>query len=66
MEGFRAFEAEMKAMFYRRALRPLLFQMDPEAAHERAIEMLATANTFRSAPVGALLRIRVWRRPSQD
>ncbi|MCW3054979.1 MAG: dihydroorotate oxidase [Chthonomonadales bacterium] len=32
-------------MFYRSALRPFLFQMDPEAAHERAIEMLSTANS---------------------
>lgn len=33
-------------MFYRSALRPLLFQMDPEQAHERTIVMLATANTI--------------------
>ena len=31
-------------MFYRRALRPLLFRQDPEKAHERTIEMLATVN----------------------
>jgi dihydroorotate dehydrogenase len=31
-------------MFYRRALRPLLFAQDPEAAHERTIELLATAS----------------------
>lgn len=31
-------------MFYRRALRPLLFQLDPETAHERTLELLATAN----------------------
>src|SRR5438105_5635408 len=31
-------------MFYRRALRPLLFMQDPETAHERTIELLATAN----------------------
>ncbi|HZO88616.1 MAG TPA: quinone-dependent dihydroorotate dehydrogenase [Chthonomonadaceae bacterium] len=30
-------------MIYRRALRPLLFAQDPEAAHERTIELLATA-----------------------
>lgn len=29
-------------MFYRRALRPFLFAQDPEAAHERTIEMLST------------------------
>ncbi len=40
-------------MFYRRALRPLLFQMDPESAHEWAIEMLATANAL---PLGASRR----------
>ncbi len=33
------------AMIYRRAMRPLLFQMDPESAHERTIEMLATATS---------------------
>lgn len=31
-------------MFYRRALRPLLFAQDPEAAHERTLELLATAS----------------------
>lgn len=31
-------------MFYRRALRPLLFSQDPETAHERTIELLATAS----------------------
>ncbi|HZP82191.1 MAG TPA: quinone-dependent dihydroorotate dehydrogenase [Chthonomonadaceae bacterium] len=31
-------------MFYRRALRPLLFAQDPETAHERTIELLATAS----------------------
>src|SRR5579859_6665631 len=30
-------------MFYRRALRPFLFSQDPEAAHERTIELLSTA-----------------------
>lgn len=34
------------AMFYRRALRPLLFAQDPEAAHERTIELLATARAL--------------------
>lgn len=32
-------------MFYRRALRPLLFTLDPEAAHERTLELLATGNS---------------------
>ena len=45
-EGFRLLQTEMRTMFYRRALRPLLFHMDPESAHERAIEMLATANSL--------------------
>ena len=30
-------------MFYRHALRPLLFSLDPEFAHERALEMLSSA-----------------------
>ncbi|HLK54921.1 MAG TPA: quinone-dependent dihydroorotate dehydrogenase [Chthonomonadaceae bacterium] len=37
-------------MFYRRALRPILFRQDPEKAHERTIEMLATLDGFSGAP----------------
>lgn len=31
-------------MFYRRALRPMLFLQDPETAHERTLELLASTN----------------------
>jgi dihydroorotate dehydrogenase len=31
-------------MFYRRALRTLLFMQDPETAHERTLELLAASN----------------------
>lgn len=41
-------------MFYRRALRPLLFTQDPEVAHERTIELLATAGNL---PVHAGRRV---------
>jgi dihydroorotate dehydrogenase len=37
-------------MFYRRALRPLLFALDPEAAHERTLELLATASGLPLRP----------------
>lgn len=33
-------------MFYRRALRPILFSQDPETAHERTLELLAAANNL--------------------
>src|SRR5258706_14238374 len=31
-------------MIYHRAIKPLLFRLDPEVAHERTIEMLAGAS----------------------
>ncbi len=36
-------------MFYRHALRPVLFAQDPEAAHERALELLAAAGNLSLA-----------------
>jgi dihydroorotate dehydrogenase len=40
-------------MFYRRALRPLLFLQDPEAAHERTLELLEASGRL---PGGAARR----------
>ena len=39
-------------MFYRRALRPLLFIQDPETAHERTMAMLASAGRLPLARGG--------------
>ncbi len=48
-----AAKIETTPMIYRRALRPLLFLQDPERAHDRTLEMLASASRL---PAHALAR----------
>src|SRR5690349_18025959 len=47
-------------MFYRRALRPLLFALDPETAHEHTLEALAIVSYLPlTAPRSALTHSRL-------
>ena len=36
-------------MFYKALVRPWLFQADPEAAHERALNLVASLGRYRIA-----------------
>lgn len=52
--------ASMIEAFYRRALRPILFQMDPEAAHRLALALLAAVPPLPAPSGGPELVQELW------